>query len=328
MPAFNSSKFISAAIESVLTQTWDAWELIIIDDGSTDNTLDIARKHQSAKVKVLRQENAGAAAARNRAFSLCCGDYIQYLDADDVLHPRKIESQIRLLTQMGTGVVSSCRWGHFKGTPVKVKLQVQSIDRDMLPIDWLIESWGGGGMSQTACWLTPRSLIESSGGWNELFVRNPNDDGEFFCRVLLNASGVCFCNEAEVYYRSGLQGSVSRVCDTQQAESLLGSYVSYRDNALRTENSPRVRQALQNNFCSFAYEMDGRFPELVNEAMRLSAQLGTTERTRNGGEIFHFLQKCIGFEKALRVRRVARGFWQTCKERFSTDSQTSNLEEH
>jgi glycosyltransferase involved in cell wall biosynthesis len=306
MPAFNSSKYISAAIESVLNQTWGAWELIIVDDGSTDDTLEIARRYQSAKVKVIRQQNAGAAAARNRAFSLCCGDYVQYLDADDVLDVRKIESQIRLLEQSASDAVSSCRWGHFQGTPVNVKLETQGVDRDIPPLDWLIESWSGSGMSQTACWLTPRSLIEESGGWDESLVRNPNDDGEFFCRVLLHASSVCFCRQAEVYYRSGLHGSVSRICDSQQAQSLLGSYISYRDNALHAEDSPRVRQALQNNFCSFAYEMDGRFPELAAEAIRLSSELGPTQRTRNGGVVFQLLQKAVGFPNALRLRRMAK----------------------
>ena len=146
----------------------------------------------------------------------------------------------------------------------------------------------------------------ASGDWDESLVRNPNDDGEFFCRVLLHASSVCFCREAEVYYRSGLHGSVSRICDSQQAKSLLGSYVSYRDNALRAENSPRVRQALQNNFCSYAYEMDGRFPELAAEAIRLSTELGTTQRTRNGGAVFQLLQKAVGFPNALRLRRMAK----------------------
>src|SRR4030095_8981359 len=93
VPAYNKEAWIGDTIKSALAQTWQNKELIIVDDGSKDRTLDVIRRFESVSVKVVAQENQGACAARNRAYSLAQGAYIQWLDADDLLHPQKIETQ-------------------------------------------------------------------------------------------------------------------------------------------------------------------------------------------------------------------------------------------
>src|SRR5262245_52646585 len=95
VPAYNKEAWIEDTIKSALAQTWQHKELIIIDDGSKDRTLDVVRRYESATVKVVTQENQGACAARNKAYSLAQGSYIQWLDADDLLHPQKIEAQMK-----------------------------------------------------------------------------------------------------------------------------------------------------------------------------------------------------------------------------------------
>ena len=85
IPAYNAQAFVSDAIQSALSQTWPKIEIIVVDDGSTDNTFDVARRFTSANVLIVRQPNQGAAAARNTAFSRSCGTFIQWLDADDLL---------------------------------------------------------------------------------------------------------------------------------------------------------------------------------------------------------------------------------------------------
>ena len=74
-------------LRSAIAQTWDPKEIIVVDDGSTDRTLTIARGFESPTLQVVTERNQGAAAARNKAFSLSRGDYIQWLDADDLLAP-------------------------------------------------------------------------------------------------------------------------------------------------------------------------------------------------------------------------------------------------
>src|SRR5690349_19675037 len=102
IPAFNSQKWLADTIRSAIGQTWERKEIIIVDDGSSDQTLAVAKRFGSKNVVVVRQDNQGAAAARNRALSLSQGDYIQWLDADDLLAPDKIVRQMEALERSGT----------------------------------------------------------------------------------------------------------------------------------------------------------------------------------------------------------------------------------
>jgi len=94
IPAYNAGPWIADTLKSVQAQTWPRKEIIVVDDGSRDNTLAVAQTFASAEVRVVAQKNAGASAARNHAFRLCRGDYIQWLDADDILDPEKISRQM------------------------------------------------------------------------------------------------------------------------------------------------------------------------------------------------------------------------------------------
>ncbi len=92
-PAYNAEAFLSEAIESLLNQTAPNWELIIIDDGSADATYTIATEYaqKDPRIKVATQKNAGPAAARNHGIALASGDWVTFLDADDMLEPHAIE---------------------------------------------------------------------------------------------------------------------------------------------------------------------------------------------------------------------------------------------
>src|SRR5690242_5922162 len=94
IPAYNAQRWLAETLRSALAQTWPRKEIIVVDDGSTDQTPAIARQFASRQVSVISQSNRGAAAARNKAFSVCQGDYVQWLDADDLLAPDKIAEQI------------------------------------------------------------------------------------------------------------------------------------------------------------------------------------------------------------------------------------------
>src|SRR5713101_6428833 len=94
IPAYNAQSWIGETLQSAISQTWDRKEIIVVDDGSKDDTLAIARQFESCGVRVVTQKNQGAAAARNKAFSLSQGDFIQWLDADDLLASDKITKQL------------------------------------------------------------------------------------------------------------------------------------------------------------------------------------------------------------------------------------------
>src|SRR4028119_812278 len=97
IPVYNGEKTIQETIESVLNQTFTDFELIVINDGSQDATLEIVERIQDSRLKVLSYPNAGQAASRNRGLSHASGEYISFIDADDLWTPDKLEAQLRAL---------------------------------------------------------------------------------------------------------------------------------------------------------------------------------------------------------------------------------------
>ncbi|MCA9732737.1 MAG: glycosyltransferase [Deferribacteres bacterium] len=105
LPVFNAAATIESAVNSILTQTFTDFELIIVDDGSNDGTPEILRSSRDPRIKILRQEHAGIVAALNHGLSLARGEFIARMDADDISLPRRFEKQVKLLktdTQFAT----------------------------------------------------------------------------------------------------------------------------------------------------------------------------------------------------------------------------------
>lgn len=103
MPSYNTAKYIGNSIQSVLAQTYTDWELIIVDDCSTDNTDEIVNKYLDDKrIRYLKNEvNSGAALSRNYALREAKGRWIAFLDSDDLWHPKKLERQIAFMEENG-----------------------------------------------------------------------------------------------------------------------------------------------------------------------------------------------------------------------------------
>lgn len=107
IPTYNSSQYIEETLQSVFSQTYVNWECIIIDDGSTDNSKEIALLYckKDNRFKYYYQQNAGPSSARNYGLLLAKGDYIQFLDADDVLLPDRFSVLINEYKNIGSGVI-------------------------------------------------------------------------------------------------------------------------------------------------------------------------------------------------------------------------------
>jgi len=100
MPMYNAEKYIKESIKSVLNQTYEIWELLIIDDVSTDNSLEIVEEYveRDSRIKLFRlDENSGPAVARNVGIKNSIGDFISFLDSDDLWHAEKLEIQLRFM---------------------------------------------------------------------------------------------------------------------------------------------------------------------------------------------------------------------------------------
>ncbi len=102
MPSWNTGRFIAESIQSVINQTYENWELLIVDDCSTDNTDEVVRKFKDLRIKYFKNEhNSGAALTRNRAMREAQGEWIAFLDSDDLWSPDKLENQIQFMTDNG-----------------------------------------------------------------------------------------------------------------------------------------------------------------------------------------------------------------------------------
>lgn len=103
MPSYNTAKYISESVSSILRQTYTNWELIIVDDCSTDGTDDVVRPFlQDSRIRYIKNDkNSGAAVSRNRALREAAGKWIAFLDSDDLWHPEKLERQIRFMEETG-----------------------------------------------------------------------------------------------------------------------------------------------------------------------------------------------------------------------------------
>lgn len=304
IPAYNAEAWIEETIHSVLAQTWPYLEIIIVDDGSGDNTLQKAKKFENKGVKVLSQKNKGASAARNIAFSASSGDFIQYLDADDLLAPDKIEIQMKNFKNLHEPFVSSSAWGMFYNCPEEATFKPSKLWLDFLaPVEWLTIAWTEGVWMQPSAWLTPRKLVEEAGTWNEEL--SLHDDGEFFSRVVLKSKGVIFCSQAKSFYRKGIQSSLSSQKTLKGIQSHFKVCELYEQHLLKVENSPRTRHACAVRFQEFIYDHYPYFPEYLHKASLQVTRLGGTAIKPSGSPVFMRLKKFLGWKLAKRIEDFA-----------------------
>src|SRR5260370_3810010 len=303
IPVYNAEGFVAEAIQSALDQTWPAKEIIVVDDGSTDCSLEILKSF-GLRIRVIEQENRGASAARNRALSEAQGECIQFLDADDLLATNKIQVQMGRLLSEPPGRVATSAWGRFYDLPQKTVLTTEPVWTDSNAIDWLISCWCGGGMMPCHAWLTPRSLVDRVGPWDESL--STNDDGEYFTRVLLESGGVSFCEEARVYYRAGLPSTLSTARDTNNFESVYRSLELCAAHLLAAEDSVRTRRACATQFQRFIYDVYPHSVDLVRGAEEKVVELGGSDLKPAGGHLFQVTSKTLGWKTVRRVQRAVR----------------------
>lgn len=301
IPLYNSEKWIGDTIQSILSQSYSNIEVVIVDDGSTDKSFEIARSFASEKVKIFQQPNSGGCVARNKAFELSTGEYIVFFDADDLMYPDKIKNQMLLVDHFGDDFVYSSQWIPFTNEIPNNFLPKSIIDQDFdNPIEWLTTSWLNKS-AQTGVWLTPRSIIYKTGGWDETL--KVNQDGEYFFRVLLNSKGVKFSNDSYTFYRRNVTTSISEKYIPERAASMLQSYISF-EKILDLENTDIVKKALATNYAMFIYIYYKEEKDLINIAWERLEKLGINVNWEIGGKMFQFLSKLVGFKNALILKNI------------------------
>jgi glycosyltransferase involved in cell wall biosynthesis len=298
IPAYNAERWIAETIRSALGQTWPNKEIIVVDDGSTDQTLRKARQFESNEVRVVTQPNQGAAAARNTAFSLSRGDYIQWLDADDLLSPDKVAHQMQAAGQARDGrTLFSSPWASFRYRPAKGKFIPTPLWSDLDPTEWLTRKWEGNLHMQTATWLVSRELTEAAGPWDTRLLAD--DDGEYFFRVINATNGIRFVPQSRVYYRITPSSRLSHIgrSDKKIETQFLGMKLQIGYLRAR-EDSDRIRAACVTYLQTWLPNFYPNRADLVQEAQQLAASLGGRLFLPKASWKYAWIEKLFGFGAA------------------------------
>ncbi len=302
IPAHNAEKWIADTIRSAVSQSWEQKEIIVIDDGSTDQTLRIARQFESESIRVIWQENQGAAAARNKALSLSHGDYIQWLDADDLLASDKIAKQMETLDPAGSRrTLLSSSFGQFMYRPCRARFIPTALWCDLSPAEFLVRKLGQRVFMQTAVWLVSRELTEAAGPWDTSMISD--DDGEYFCRILLASDGVRFVRDARVYYRSVGTMRLSYVGRSNSKLEALWSSMQLHISYLRSlEDSHKVREACIKYLQNYLIDFYPLRPDIAEQMHKVAKDLGGQLDAPSLSWKYSWIKKLFGWNCAKRAQ--------------------------
>lgn len=196
IPTYNYGRFLDECLGSVYRQEGVNTEVIVVDDGSTDHTADVLKRHRG-RIRIIQQENSGLAAARNIGLRACTGDYVQFLDADDMLGRGSIRARVETLKSVNNKGVAVCRnrifgrvgWG---GVPL-VKgwwmLFREHLDIHLCRLN----------IAPPHSFLVPREVVEKVGRFDE--TMRGCEDYDYWLRALGANYSPVFCEEGRVYYR-------------------------------------------------------------------------------------------------------------------------------
>lgn len=315
IPCYNAAEYLAAAIDSVLMQSYPNLELILINDGSTDDTANVVKNYNDHRIRYFFQENKGQSAASNKGIEAAQGAYIKFFDADDILHPQHIEMQVKVL-QGAENAIACCNWGRFyKDDLSSLRYNDYANQKDMLPLDWLKATLRERyDMMPAWLWLIPKKIIDKVGGWDERL--SLNNDFEFSIRLLLQCSEIKFAGGALLYYRSQNIRSLSSL---QSAAAYESAYLSAQLGCaylLAAENSAEMRVLCANKYLFWIYLLYPSYPSLVKKMEVEVRALGGGDRKIGGlSRWMHFLQATLGWKTAKRIKLF---FYRLGFERWGT----------
>lgn len=271
--AYNAQEWITDMLQSAITQTWSRKEIILVDDGSTDATARLAKRFASQGVTVLSTENRGLSAGLNYAYRHCQGDYIQFLDADDLLAPDKIERQLAALREVDSKrILLSSPWAPFYYRTRNAHFVRNSLWQNLSPTEWLFRKLNENIHMQNATWLLSRELAEAAGPWDETL--HYDQDGEYFARVLLASERTQFVRETGIFYRITSTSRVSHIGDSNEKKNSLFCSMKLHISYLRSlEDSERIRKACLTYMQNWYFNFYPERPDIIAELQSLAEEL-------------------------------------------------------
>ncbi|MBF2066780.1 MAG: glycosyltransferase [Calothrix sp. C42_A2020_038] len=299
IPCYNASRWIAEAIDSCLRQTYSDIEIIIIDDGSRDNSLEIIKSYAQKNPNIIWHHipHTGGNHARNVGFSLSKGEYIQFLDADDYILPEKIEHQVNFLELTGADVVYG-DWRHQyhysngRCTLGDIKITGQQTD--------ILESLLGTWWVAVAALLYRRKAIQNINGWDETLTTA--QDRDFLISVVMSGAKVVYQPGCNSIYRRYGDVTVSTV---SKPRWIMGHCLvlekAERELAFSQKLSSNYRCALAAGYFEMAryslLEDYSLYLKLLDAAMIRCPNFQGNSKNR----IYNLLKALIGFRRTERI---------------------------
>ncbi|MFB9844072.1 glycosyltransferase family 2 protein [Mucilaginibacter ginsenosidivorans] len=303
IPAYNAGPYIAATVRSVLEQTYRPIEVIVVNDGSTDDTAGIIDELSQAGdlIRVINMENRGASAARNAGFRVARGGLIKFLDGDDLINPVMIEEQVKLAERHRHSVIT-CRWGRFSNDEHgALRMANEDCWRTLPPDEWLCSSWKDGRpMTNPGLFLIPKKIADIAGNWDERL--SLLDDTEYFTRIVLASEQVVFCSEAILSYRSGVPGSLS---GKNSRAAFLSAFRAIEKTTTAFSGrcpSPEVRRTCANIWQSFIYWVYPAHPDLIAAAGKQRAKYGSATLAYPASGYLLLLQRFLGWKLIKKIK--------------------------
>jgi len=192
IPVYNRPKQIVEAVESVLTQTYEKYEIIVVDDGSNDETPDVLKSLESlhqGTVRIFRKKKGGPGRAREHGRVHAKGEFVQYLDSDDILLPEKFRLQIQKLHEHQDAEIcyGKTRYRNRQGQTDNSPIKATGEEREFLFPKLLVDRWW-----DTSTPLFKRSIIDKCGPWTSL---KNEEDWEYEARMARFSPKLVYCNE-------------------------------------------------------------------------------------------------------------------------------------
>lgn len=316
IPTYNSKSFLKETVNYALQQTYKNIEVILVDDGSTDGTEAYFDEFKRQAVQCFKIDNGGASNARNFGLSKSKGEYIQFLDADDLLHQNKIENQIKAMLYQKADI-SFTPWINFSNNINEgKKFRFDNINYAKtrtgkeLMLSFGMDNW----FILPVSWLTHKKLIEKAGDWN-IEISN-NDDGEYFSRVLYQAEKVICIDEISAYYRVTPADSLSKMNSINKIDDAFESYRLIA--ALLEKDSQTALLSYPKRLCYMQYlSIRNDFPKQAKRAAKAFDNINTDSFLSSkqkywlliklfglykGTLLYDFLIKAIAKIKALKYK--------------------------
>ncbi len=268
IPTYNRAHLIGETLDSVLAQTYTNWECIVVDDGSTDYTEELMEFYCEEDCRFQYHHRPvhkpkGANVCRNYGFELSKGEYVQWLDSDDLLSKNKLMSQIRDLKFKNQNTLATCAWSSFLNNSGQEEIKSNfPVFRSFAHMQQFLDVLAiSGGFFPSHAYLLASALVKKTGGWREDLIIN--QDGEFFSRIFLIVDEIVFSKNAKVFYRKNMADNISYLGNIEKAEQAIYSWKLIANNL-----KPKFGDNLKLVRISKKYlklRLEEKFPEILEK---------------------------------------------------------------